>query len=182
MPSFLRVSCWHCPFFSTPMSVSRSLSTWLLFPPCSRRHILPSVSTSLGAFFIRERLPSGVLAFLRIMFTVELGSTSAGSLMVESIVGESGATGARVRQARGAKCAPAPAAAEPNFPVGGGRRKSHRRSRRLKRGRHESTLPKGEIRVFSFEPQRLTYSFERSPRPLTAPGLAAAASPAAAPP
>ena len=78
-PSFLRVSLWHSPFFITPRSVTRSFSTWLLFPPWSIKHIFPSFSTSFGARFMSERLPRGVLAFFRIMFTVDAGSAIEGS-------------------------------------------------------------------------------------------------------
>ena len=71
------------PFFITPRSVTRSFSVWLLFPPWSMRHIFPSVSTSLGARFMSDRLPRGVFAFFRIRFAVDepgMGASKFGSI------------------------------------------------------------------------------------------------------
>jgi hypothetical protein len=48
-------------------------------PPWSIKHIFPSFSTSFGARFMSERLPRGVLAYFRIMFTVDAGSAIEGS-------------------------------------------------------------------------------------------------------
>ena len=85
MPSFLRVILWHSPFLSTERSVMRFFRTWLLLPPWSMTHILPSVSTSFGAFFINARLPRLVLAFFRTMLTVDDGSAMCGSKLSMSM-------------------------------------------------------------------------------------------------